>query len=97
MTKDKIIEDYLAREDRYEAFFDIIVPHLRPGRDVMAALPEEKWFIMGIKEHDVVLFTVYPNDNVITLNKRIVNPIPFVSASTEKEFINHIKSILKDE
>lgn len=31
MTKDKIIEDYLAREDRYEAFFDIIAPHLKKG------------------------------------------------------------------
>lgn len=95
MTKDKIIEDYLAREDRYEAFFDIIASHLKSGRDVVAVNPEEEWFVMGVKEKDIGLFTVYPNDNVIVLNEGIM--IPFASASTEKEFINHIKSILKDE
>lgn len=95
MTKDKIIEDYLAREDRYEAFFDVIAPHLKPGRDVMAVNPDEEWFVIGIKEKDIGLFTVYPNDNVIVLNEGIM--ILFASASTEKEFINHIKSMLKDE
>lgn len=95
MTKDKIIEDYLAREDRYEAFFDIIAPHLKPGRDVMAVNPDEEWFVMGIKEWNASLFTVYPNDNVIVLDESVM--LPFASASTEKEFINHIKSMLKDE
>lgn len=95
MTKDKIIEDYLAREDRYEAFFDIIVPHLKPGRDVMAVHPSEEWLVMGIKDAKVDLFYVYPNDNVIVLADMVM--VPFASVSTEKEFINHIKNILKDE
>lgn len=95
MTKDKIIEAYLAREDRYEAFFDIIIPHLKPGRDVMAVQPDEKWLVMGVKSAKAELFYVYPNDNVIVLVDMIM--VPFASASTEKEFINHIKSILKDE
>lgn len=95
MTKDKIIEAYLAREDRYEAFFDIITPHLKPGRDVMAVHPDEKWIVMGVKNAKAELFYVYPNNNVIVLADMVT--APFASVSTEKEFINHIKSILKDE
>lgn len=95
MKRDEIIKAYLEREDRYEAFFDIIVPHLKPGRDVMAVHPSEEWLVMGIKDVKADLFYVYPNDNVIVLADMVM--VPFASASTEKEFINHIKSILKDE
>lgn len=95
MTKDKIIEAYLAREDRYEAFFDIIASRLKAGRDVVAVTPEEEWFVMGIKERDIGLFTVYPNDNVIVLCEGVM--LPFASASTEEEFTNYIKEIIKDE